>query len=175
MGLPRQSTEEALLFNGILFADDSRIDLAVRELTAEFGAIVHESPVLHWHHSSYYADELGGEVRRKLILHDSTVPQERLVEAKLKTNLIEQRLSRAGRRTVNIDPGYLTLSKVVLASTKNYCHRIYLGKGIYAEVTLSFFDGGYQPGRFTYRDYTQRDYIDFFLRGRELLRRGGER
>ena len=74
-------------------------------------------------------------------------------------------------RTVNIDPGYITLSKLVLASTKDYSHRIYIGKGIYAETTLRFIHGSFKPIDTTYPDYRTQLAIDFFNRTRDFLKR----
>jgi hypothetical protein len=71
---------------------------------------------------------------------------------------------------VNIDPGYLTLSKVVLATTKDYSHRLYLRDGIYAEVTLHYEAGAWRPWPWTYRDYASGQYLDFFERVRESLK-----
>ena len=82
---------------------------------------------------------------------------------------VEKKLSENGRRRINIDPGYLTPSKVVLASTKNYSHRIYMGKGIYAEATLVFRNGRYGPHLFTYRDYASEAYVDIFCEARKTL------
>ena len=58
-----------------------------------------------------------------------------------------------GRRKVNVDPGYLEAGKVVLASTKNANHRIYVDAGIYAEATLAYVAGKYQFYEYTYPDY----------------------
>jgi hypothetical protein len=73
-------------------------------------------------------------------------------------------------RPLNLDPGYLTLAKLVLASTKDHAHRIYLGQGIFAEVTLNFKDGRWQPRDWTFPDYRRADYHEFFLAARQLLR-----
>jgi len=72
-------------------------------------------------------------------------------------------------RPVNLDPGIIEPSKLVLATTKNYAHRIYIGKKIYAEVTLIFEKGRWRPLEYTYPDYTQQVYLDFFARVRARL------
>jgi len=96
-----------------------------------------------------------------------------LAQIKLKTNEIEDALSSKGKRCINLDPGYLTLSKIVLASTKNYAHRIYLGKGVYGEVTLVYVykDSTYTPHLFTYRDYQDKTCIEMFLNVRAMLKK----
>jgi hypothetical protein len=95
-----------------------------------------------------------------------------IADIKLKTNEIEDAFSLNGKRRINLDPGYLTLAKIVLVSTKNYSHRIYLKKGIYGEVTLIYYkDGTFKPHLFTYRDYQDKACTDIFLHVRELLKK----
>jgi hypothetical protein len=89
----------------------------------------------------------------------------------LTTREIEYQLSEHEKRTVNLDPGYLTLAKVVLASTKNYSHRIFIGKGIYAEVTLIYKKGQYRPHLFTYMDYASDTVRGIFEQARDFLKR----
>ena len=72
-------------------------------------------------------------------------------------------------RPLNLDPGYITPAKLVLASTKDHAHRIYLRDGIYAEVTLSFRGRKWQPLEWTYPDYRRDDYQRFFTECREWL------
>lgn len=170
MGIPKETTEKALLFSGLLFTGIDHLGTAVGRLQQEFGTIILESPVLDWPYSSFYREELGEGIKRKLILFERRIRPETIADIKLLTNGIESELSHKGKRTVNIDPGYITLSKIVLVTTKNYCHRIYLGKGIYAEVTLYFKNDTYHPTEFTYQDYKQKEYIDFFLKAREFLK-----
>ncbi|MBU3958775.1 MAG: DUF4416 family protein, partial [Candidatus Omnitrophica bacterium] len=91
-----------------------------------------------------------------------------LAKIKIITNQIEKKLSSAESRRINIDPGYLTLAKLILATTKDYRHRIYLRKGIYAEVTLSYQGKTFCPWEWTFADYKTVEYIDIFNRIREL-------
>lgn len=136
-----------------------------------FGGAILEIPSLSWDYSGYYEDELGAPVRRTfLFFNDKTIP-ETLADIKLLTNDIERQLAQGGKRSINLDPGYITLSKVVLASTKNYSHRIYIGKGIHAEVTLIYRDGKYRPHIFTYPDFASEAYNEIFEEARGVLRR----
>jgi len=97
----------------------------------------------------------------------STRPSRR----KLRTNELERKYSEGGRRKINLDPGYITESNLVLASTKAYNHRIYLKEGIYAEVTLIYRKKtGYEPLPWTYPDYRTRLALDFFGEVRRLYR-----
>jgi len=76
-------------------------------------------------------------------------------------------------RPLNLDPGYLTEAKLVLASTKDHAHRIYLGRGIYAEVTLHYQNGRWQSHDWTYPDFQRPDYHLFFSQCRDFFRRRG--
>ncbi len=161
--------EKALLFTGLLFHDETYLSKARQRLTNLFGKTLFESPTFDWDYSTYYADELGWPIKRHFIFFEGLINSATLPEIKLLTREIEDALSKEGRRLINIDPGYLTLSKVVLASTKNYSHRIYMGKGIFAEVTLVYRNKSYQPHLFTYRDYASDDYIKVFMKARQFL------
>jgi Domain of unknown function (DUF4416) len=162
--------ESAILFTGLLYQNTVNLDSPRDILRRQFGDIILETPPLPWDWSGYYAEELGSAIARVFLFFKNPFSQERLPEIKLFTNDIEDQLSAGRRRNINIDPGYLTLSKVVLASTKNYAHRIYMGRGIYAETTLVFRGGCYQPHLFTYRDYASEAYRGIFARAREFLK-----
>jgi Domain of unknown function (DUF4416) len=169
MGTP-SLPESAVLFTGLLYQKAANLDSARDILKRPFGDIFLETPPLPWDWSDYYAEELGSAIVRVFLFFKNPFSQERIPEIKLITNGVEDQLSAGRRRNINIDPGYLTLSKVVLASTKNYAHRIYMGRGIYAETTLVFRDGRYQPHLFTYRDYASETYREIFARAREFLK-----
>lgn len=163
--------EQALLFVGTLYHDEKYLSIAKEKLKSLFGEIIMESPSLEWNYSDYYRDELGWPIKRAFVFFKDTINPGILADVKLITRSIEGELSVKGKRNINIDPGYLTLSKVVLASTKNYAHRIYLGKGIYAEVTLIYRSGIYNPHLYTYRDYQDKAYIDIFMNARAILKK----
>ncbi len=165
-----RATEPALLFIGTLYSDSEIFDYSKKILEKHFGDILLVSPSMPWDYSSYYKDELGSPLFRQFIFFKTLIDPGILADVKLNTNAIEDALS-SGKRCINLDPGYLTLSKIVLASTKNYAHRIYIGKGIYAEVTLIFKDGIYNPYLYTYRDYQDKTYIDIFMNARAILKK----
>ena len=168
MGKPSQS-EPAILFAGLLYKKAEYLTLAKESLKASFGEVFLETTALPWDYSDYYVDELGSPIARVFLFFKNSFNQEGLPDIKIITNDLEHKLSTEKRRNVNIDPGYLTPSKVVLASTKNYSHRIYMGRGIYAEVTLLFQDGCYRPHLFTYRDYATETYRKIFASARKFL------
>ena len=165
--------EPSLLFIGLLYADPGTFNHSKEILEKNFGDILHTSPSIPWDYSSYYKDELGWPLFRQFIFFKNLIDPGILADIKSKTNEIEDALSSEDKRLINLDPGYLTLSKIVLASTKNYAHRIYLGKGIYGEVTLLYNEkeGTFKPHLFTYRDYQEKSCIDMFLNAREKLKK----
>lgn len=170
MGKPRYP-DKALLFTGVLYSDEDYYIRAHQYLEDIFGGIVMESPPLKWEFSDYYMDELGGPIFRRFMFFRNFIGQEDLSSIKLKTNEIEHSLSVNGKRNINLDPGYLTPAKIVLASTKDYSHRLYLGNGIYGEVTMIYDmrKKQYMPHINTYRDYNDERYKRSFLIARRLL------
>jgi len=169
MGTPK-TPESALLFIGTLYSDPNIFQKTSKMLSDTFGEILFTSKPIPWDYSTYYEEELGKNILRQFIFFTSCIDPGKLADIKLKTNDIEHIFSSDGRRHINLDPGYVTLSKIVLASTKNYAHRIYLGKGIYAEVTLIYKGNTFMPHLYTYRDYQDKKYIDIFMKARDLLK-----
>jgi len=163
--------DPALLFIGTLYCNKSAEHHAYELLEKNFGEILLTSPATPWDHSTYYQDEIGYPLLRQFHFFKTLIDPARLADIKLKTNGIEDILSLGGKRRINLDPGYLTLYNIVLASTKNYSHRIYLGKGIFGEVTLIYKGETYHPHLFTYRDYQDKMWIELFVNAREMLKK----
>lgn len=166
-----KTPEPVLLFVSTLYCSADKFNDSKEILEKQFGDILFVSPSLTWHYSSYYRDEIGWPLFRQIIFFKSVIDSGLLADIKLKTNEIESTLSVNGKRSINLDPGYLTLSKVVLASTKNYAHRLYLGKGIYGEITLIYRDDTYNPHLYTYRDYQDKTHIEIFMNARAMLKK----
>ncbi|MEO5359655.1 MAG: DUF4416 family protein [Nitrospirota bacterium] len=165
----RADSEDTLLFAGLLYAEGHPYELIKERLVELFCPIKLESAQRPWDYSVYYNNELGSPIMRRFVIFDTLIRSETLPDIKLKTNELEQSLSVNGKRQYNIDPGYITLSKLVLATTKNYAHRIHLRGGIYAEVTLLYKGSAYVPNCFTYHDYSDAESIEFFKQGRTLI------
>lgn len=129
-----------------------------------------ESEVMDFDYTDYYNREMGTELKRRFLSFKNPVPLKGIEKAKLISNKLEKQLSIKGRRTINIDPGYVDLSKLVLFSTKDYTHRIHVGRGIFAEVTLHFKDEKFTTWPWTYPDYRTDKYISIFNYIRELYK-----
>lgn len=174
MGILRPQSKNKLIV-GLLSGDADLLREAERRLVKEFGPVDLRSECWPFEFTDYYRDELGDQILRQFVSFERLISAERLAEIKRLTNDIEQQLGRDSLsdrpgRPVNIDPGYLTLAKLVLATTKDQAHRIYLERGILAEVTLRFADGRWQPWPWTYPDYAAPTYHPFFNKVRELLK-----
>jgi hypothetical protein len=163
--------ESALLFVSTLYHSEDIFNQSKVILENNLGDILSVSPPLTWDYSSYYKDEIGWPLFRQIIFFKNLIDPVLLVDIKIKANEIESAFTLDSKRQINLDPGYLTLSKIVLASTKNYAHRLYLGRGIYGEITLIYKDGTYSPHIFTYRDYQDKSHIDVFIKARALLKK----
>jgi hypothetical protein len=164
--------EDAVLIVGMLSAWPELFDLARERLAARFGPVAGESPLLDFDFTDYYAAEMGGGLKRRFLAFAGPFDAARLAEVKLWTNDLEREFvspKRPVSRPLNLDPGYVDLNRLVLATTKDFPHRIYLGRGIYAEVTLQFAHGGFQAQPWTYRDYRTPAYHAWFRSVRDTL------
>jgi len=169
--------EPVKLFIGMISNQTALFDEVRPPLVARFGPTDLESPVYPWTHTAYYEKELGPDLKRRFLFFKQPVPSDALPEIKRFTNELEQRWIRtAGQgnfRRINLDPGYLAPSKIVLATTKDYAHRIYLRDGIYAEVTLVYQGKSFLPLPHTYPDFRSEEYIALFNQARGLMLKSG--
>lgn len=164
----------ARLFSGIMYREREILEQTVTALESAFGKVSMRSPEFDFDFTDYYTDEMGAGLKKIFIGFEKPVDPGTLAEIKTFTNELEVKLGirevgGVARRKVNIDPGYVGLSKVVLASTKNRSQRIYLGDGIYAEVTLNYKGGKWEPLPWTYPDFKTQLAQDFLTRLRASL------
>ena len=138
-----------------------------------WGEIALASPVFDFHETDYYEPTMGPGLRKVFFAFAELLDPTELVAVKLQTNHWEGQYAALGRhpepRPLNLDPGYLTLGKLVLASTKDFAHRLYLDQGIYAEITLCRRHGRWQHHPWTFADYRREDYQAFFSQVRDYL------
>jgi Domain of unknown function (DUF4416) len=155
-------------FVGILTAMPSALTGLRGSLEERFGPIDGESELLEFAYTDYYESEMGSGLKRKFWGFGRLGSPDALVDSKLFTNQVEQTLATDGKRTVNIDPGYLTAARVVLASTKDSAHRLYMGRGIYGEVTLMYQKKDFHALPWTYPDYRSQSYLRYFRELRKV-------
>lgn len=168
--------EKVKLIAGLISNDTVAIEKAGVFLEKKIkNKIDFESSIMEFNHTDYYNEEMGGRLKRKFLSFKKTVPLNGIEKIKLISNAIEMKFSMNSRRIVNIDPGYLDMSKLVLFSTKDYSHRIHVGAGIFAEVTLYYKDGIFTSWPWTYPDYRTPEYASIFNSIRELYREGAKK
>ncbi len=157
---------------GVLTTETSILPNVYQVLTDQLGLIDFRSEFLSFTSTNYYEDEMGQGLQRQFISFENLIDAGTLADKKLWTNQVEQAFSEkdTSRRRVNLDVGYVCMAKLVLASTKDHAHRIYLRDGIYAEITLRFYRKTFQPWEWTYPDYRSSDYIAIFNQIRTIYR-----
>lgn len=158
------------LIAGLLSNDTDKLAKARESLRKTLGPIDFVSDITDFTYTDYYKEEMGDGLKRQFVSFKKPFSLDGICSVKIKTNDIEKRLSSGGKRRVNIDPGYIDLSKLVLFSTKDFSHRICLGRGIYSEVTLIFREKTFRPLPWTYPDYKTRWYIEIFERIRIMYK-----
>ena len=162
----------------LLIAVSTRYDEALawaeQKAIEAFGPLREKSDAFDFTETDYYQPTMGPDLKKQFLTFDTLIDPCTLPQIKHRTNALEQEYALLGKhpepRPLNLDPGYLTLAKLVLASTKDHAHRIYLADGIYAEVTLNYRKRGWQPSDWTYPDYRREDFQEFFTRCRQSLR-----
>lgn len=170
------SPKPVKLFLGMISREPALFTECTRLFAEEFGPVDLVSDVLPWDHSEYYREEMGTGLLRMFIFFGPPADPELLAAVKLHAIRIEASFSdttaAAVRRRINLDPGYLTEAKVVLATTKDFPHRIYIGKSIYAESTLHYHKDSrsFLPVGHTYPDFRTEYCLQLFNGARDTLR-----
>ena len=163
------------LFVGILYSDETLLGQALQMLEEHHGPVDFRSDPVGFEVTDYYREEMGGPIRRIFISFRDLIDPGRLAEIKIETNRIEDELAVDDRRKVNLDCGYMDVCKVVLASAKYNGQKIYLGEGIYADPTLHYEKGHFEPYPWSFPDFKEGRYEKIFLRMRELYKSGRKR
>ncbi len=158
-------------FFGLIFNDGFNINEVYELLENKFNNKIDIfSPIIDFSFTKYYNKEMGENLKRQWISFETLISPELLAEMKVETNNIEDSFAvNSSGRIVNIDPGYITPANVILASTKDFSHRIYLSKGIYAEVTTIYRKEGFTKLPWTYPDYLCPTATEFILQARKCI------
>jgi hypothetical protein len=156
--------EKEKLIMGIIFPSDELYEKIIEILTEKFGEIdfMTEEFSFSEEFSNYYDEEIGGEARRRILSFERLVDPSEQAEIKTYTNAVEAEFSINGNRMINLDPGFLSHGRLMLATTKKTGFRIPLCDGIYTELTLYYARGAWQKLPWTYRDY-QSERVQSFL------------
>ena len=162
--------DNALLFMGVLSTEGLPEDVR-GAIEKHFGPIAFTSRSIPFSFTDYYDAEMGDGIERFFIAFDTLVSPDTLSAAKTITDQIELMHSPSGQRSINLDPGLITESNVILATTKNRAHRIAIGNNLYAEVTLMYHHKGYESFSWTYSDYKSKEVQDILLEMRKIYLR----
>ena len=158
---PRRAPE-AVLIAGVLAAGDEALRVATSLMEQGYGPVRMASGAVPFTWSRYYAAEMGPGLTRRFLAFERPIGPGLLRQTKLATANLERAHAHEGRRVFNLDPAYLTLSTLVVASTKDASYRVYLGDGIFAQPMLVYRDGTFQPLEWTYPDYRDPAHLGFF-------------
>ena len=160
--------QKVKLVISIIYQNKALCEKVVPMLETQFSPLDFKSEVYSFSSFSvYYDEEMGNNLQRIFVTFSDLVSQDALAHIKSKTDLLEREFIQKGRRTINIDPGILTLKNFVLATHKDYTHRIYLHDGVYADLTLVYTNRSFQSLPWTYPDYGSPTLIQLFNTLRE--------
>jgi hypothetical protein len=167
-----------LLIVAAFGGDDQVLDWARDTATQAWGPIALSSDRFEFLETNYYEASMGPALKKTFFAFERLIDAANLADLKRQANDWEQTGATVAHRAdwtnvarpLNLDPGYMSQAKLVLASTKDHAHRIYLRRGIFAEATLLFQNGAWQGQPWTYPDYRREDYHRFFSQCRDYLR-----
>jgi hypothetical protein len=168
MGTPQEPLK-VKLFIAIMCDESFTLNPLTERLRARFGEEEGRYGPVASSWTDYYAPEMGEHLTKVYLAYAAPIRRETLPAIKIFTNSVEKEYTAGGKRTVNIDPGYIARDKFVLASTKDFFHRLYLGEGIYGEVTLHFRKGAFRYFSWTYPDYKEEGVQNLLMKARASL------
>jgi hypothetical protein len=157
------------LFVAIMFRPEIDINNVLKTLSNDFGPVEDSYGPIEFSFSNYYEEEMGGGLFKTYVSFGRPFDRDGLPAIKKFTNDFETKHLLNGKRAINADPGYITKDKLVLASTKDFYHRLYLGSGIYGEVTVHFRKGKFRYFSWTYPDYMDPPFLAFLTKARAKL------
>ncbi len=155
------------LIGSLLAVDRKILNDALRAWSELYGRIDYLSEVLTFDRTGYYGREMGSPLVRRFASFEELIEPDALPSVKKVTDELERGFSEGDRRRVNIDPGYLSVGNLVLATGKGQAHRPYLRDGVYADLTLLYGNGSFRPLAWTYPDYAEERIRVMFTRIRQ--------
>jgi hypothetical protein len=157
---------------GFIYSSEDNYRISLKRLCAKYGPLDFESPKISFDFTEYYAKEMGQGLTRVFISFKRLRDPGDFIEIKRFCVALENKLAKNSKRSVNVDPGYLNEAKLVLTTTKDFYHRIYLGKGVFAEVTMAYSakEKTFTDFPTTFPDYRTKGYKDILIHIRDLYR-----
>ena len=158
------------LICGIMYKAENIYDKAVEILKESLGPVDYQTNAFPFRFTQYYNEEMGSPLYKRFISFKRIVNPGSLVEIKLHCINVEKKFLAGEKRRINIDPGYISMANLVLFTTKDFSHRIYMGEGIYAEVTLRYIRGEFKDLEWTYPDYKDKSNKQSFIDIRNIYK-----
>ena len=163
-----------MLISAVTSRYESALAWTVEQTTRHWGKLALQSSVFDFTETDFYTESMGTELKKQFLAFDGLIDPGEIAPTKLLSNELEEKYAAQAnhpeQRPLNVDPGYISEAKLVLATTKDRDHRIYLEQGVFAEVTLHFRGRQWTSSRWTYPDYQRPDFQEFFTKCRQLLR-----
>lgn len=173
MGIEKEP-EKVLLVMTVFSNSRELIEKFKTEIQKVYGEIVLNSPTFLFNETSYYEKEMGKDLNLEIVAFKNFITPKDIAKIKVSTNSLEKKLHDIQhsdvKRAINIDPGYITLNKFVLATTKDAGHRIYIDNGIYGEATLSYENKDWKEHSYTYKNYKNKEYQKFLTSLRDFYK-----
>jgi hypothetical protein len=170
MSTPKEPQPGLLILSVLIARMDECWPGLLTALEVRFGPAEFVSAPFAFDQTGYYDEELGSPISRRLVAFETLRPLDELARIKLATNALELEGARDGRRAFNLDPGFITLERLVLATGKNFSHRIYLGEGIWADLTLIWQKRGWVDFPWTFPDYAGSEMKSRLTKLRQLYK-----
>ncbi len=171
MGKINRNVQPVKLFCGIIASDMKLMEKAINIMEKRFSKTDCRSKLMDFDKTRYYVEEMGEGLKKYFVSFTKLIRMEQMPDIKIFTNHLEEKLSRnKNKRDINLDPGYMTLANVTLATTKPFQHRVYIGKGIYLENTLRFRNKQYTDWEWTFPDHRTEEYKSWFMEMRKIYR-----
>jgi hypothetical protein len=170
MSIPKIPSPAFLFFN-IFSKKKDLIIQTLNEIEQYYGEFCWITSFFPFTSTHYYEKEFGNNLIRVIAALYNFIDQDRLLETKKFSYHLESKFSENKKRLVNIDPGMITAERLVLATGKNFTHRIYLGEGIFADLTLIFQKNSFRTLSWTFPDYGSKEFISFFNNARDTYLR----
>ncbi|MBI5419402.1 MAG: DUF4416 family protein [Deltaproteobacteria bacterium] len=164
----------AKLLVSVIYLEEGRFREVLHRIEALLGEVERTSVPFPFDRTDYYEREMGAPLHRRFAVMGKPVRRDALALAKVRMEELEKEFSVDGRRTVNLDPGLLTEENFILATGKNYSHRVYLGDGVFADLTLTYSRGEYRPLPWTYPDFASDGIRAFLVEVRAAFREAGK-
>jgi len=171
----QQEVVPVKLIIGILTVSTTYMDTVLPELVSKFGPLDYRSEPIPFTVTDYYSQEMGFPLKRIFVSHEKLINPADLPDIKRLTTKVEDMCREDSNRRINLDPGYMDYHKIVLASFKYGGYKLYLGHGVYGDMTLHYAKGNFQAFNWSFPDFKLNLYNEIFLKIRQFYKKGSKK